>query len=183
MSESESFEIRAVSTRIVYENRWMKVREDAIARPDGRQGIYGVVEKKDFAVIAPFLGDRLILVEQYRYPVQRRYWEFPQGSWEDSVMEPEALARAELEEETGYVAGEIQHLGHLFGAYGYSSQGYDVFAARDLVPTAQNLDPEEIGLISKPFGVDDVRAMILGGTIQDATTVAVFGLLQLRGLL
>ncbi len=182
MTEATLPEIRTVSTRVVYENRWMTVREDAIVRQDGKPGIYGVVDKKDFAVIVPFLGDQLMLVEQYRYPVGARYWEFPQGSWEDTVISPEALARAELEEETGYTAGSIQNLGHLFGAYGYSSQGYNIFVAKDLSPTAKKLDAEEVGLISRPFPVAEVKAMILDGRIQDATTVAVFGLLQLRGL-
>lgn len=181
MLEAPFPEIRTVSTRVVYENRWMKVREDAVVRQDGKPGIYGVVDKKDFAVIVPFLGDGLVLVEQYRYPVGARYWEFPQGSWEDSTIAPEALARAELAEETGYAAGKVNHLGHLFGAYGYSSQGYDIFIARDLSPTAKNLDPEEIGLVSQPFPVAEVKAMILDGRIQDATTVAVFGLLVLHG--
>jgi ADP-ribose pyrophosphatase len=175
-------EIQTVSTRVVYENRWMTVREDAIVRADGKPGIYGVVDKKDFAVIVPFLGEQLILVEQYRYPVGDRYWEFPQGSWETSDIAPEALARAELEEETGYAAGEVRHLAHLFAAYGYSSQGYDIFVAKDLSPTSKNLDAEEIGLVSKSFAVDEVRAMILDGRIKDAATVAVFGLLVLRGL-
>jgi ADP-ribose pyrophosphatase len=176
-------EIRNVSTRVVYQNRWMTVREDQIVRVNGQPGIYGVVEKNDFAVIVPFLGDQLILVEQYRYPVQGRFWEFPQGSWERTSIAPEALARAELEEETGYAAGQVTHLGHLFAAYGYSNQGYDIFVAKDLSPTAKNLDPEEAGLISKPFSIDEVRAMILDGRIKDATTVAVFGLLQFRGLI
>jgi ADP-ribose pyrophosphatase len=183
MSEAPFPEIRTLSTKVVYENRWMTVREDAIVRQDGNPGIYGVVDKKDFAVIVPFLDDHLLLVEQYRYPVGARYWEFPQGSWEDTVVTPEALARAELEEETGYTAGRIDHLGHLFGAYGYSSQGYNIFAAKDLSPTAKNLDAEEVGLVSRPFPVADVRAMILDGRIQDATTVAVFGLLVLHGLI
>jgi ADP-ribose pyrophosphatase len=46
-------DIRTTATRIVYENRWMRVREDAIVRQDGSPGIYGVVEKSDFAIIAP----------------------------------------------------------------------------------------------------------------------------------
>ena len=61
----------------------MRVREDMIRRRDGSTGIYGVVEKPDFVVIVPVEDDgRVHLVEQYRYPVKGRYWEFPQGSWE-----------------------------------------------------------------------------------------------------
>ncbi len=106
-------DIETLSSRVVYENRWMRVREDAVRFRDGTPGIYGVVEKVDFTVIAPLDSDgRLHLVEQYRYPIGRRAWEFPQGSWEDRPdADPLALARGELREETGLDAGEIVHVG------------------------------------------------------------------------
>lgn len=76
-------DIERICSRVVYENRWMRVREDAVRRRDGSDGIYGVVEKPDFVVIVPMEEDgRLHLVQQFRYPVGGRYWEFPQGSWE-----------------------------------------------------------------------------------------------------
>ena len=83
MAADESVNIETTSTRLVYENRWMRVREDTIRRRDGSTGIYGVVEKPDFVVIIPVEDDgRVHLVEQYRYPVKGRYCELPQGSWE-----------------------------------------------------------------------------------------------------
>ena len=67
-------EIQTTGTRIVYENRWMRVREDTIRRQDGSAGIYGIVEKPDFVVVAPVEDNgRLYLVDQYRYPVKGRY--------------------------------------------------------------------------------------------------------------
>jgi ADP-ribose pyrophosphatase len=71
MAADESINIETTSTRLVYENRWMRVREDTIRRRDGSIGIYGVVEKPDFVVIVPVEDDgRVHLVEQYRYPVK-----------------------------------------------------------------------------------------------------------------
>ncbi len=125
-------EIETLSSRIVYENRWMRVREDRIKRENGAHGIYGVIEKPDFAVIVPIENDSVYLVEQYRYPVKGRYWEFPQGSWEGEEIEPIDLARAELKEETGLMADEMTRMGHLFEAYGHSCQGYCAFIARGL---------------------------------------------------
>lgn len=85
-----SAEIKTLGSKTVYANRWMTVREDAIERPSGHRGIYGVVEKADFAVIAAVQDRQMYLVEQYRYPVAGRYWELPQGSWESSAqIEPE----------------------------------------------------------------------------------------------
>jgi hypothetical protein len=71
--------VMTVGSRLVYRNAWMSVREDAVLLDDGSPGLYGVVDKPDFALIIPRDAERLWLVEQYRYPVQRRAWEFPQG--------------------------------------------------------------------------------------------------------
>jgi ADP-ribose pyrophosphatase len=176
--------IERTASRIVYQNRWMRVREDEIRRADGTSGIYGVVEKPDFVVIAAIEDDRLYLVEQYRYPVGERFWELPQGAWETVPnADPLDLARAELREETGLRAATMIHAGHLFQGYGYATQGYHVFYATDLVAGAPDLDAEEQDLISRGFALTDVDDMIREGIIQDATTVAALGLLRLRGFL
>src|SRR5215467_7163905 len=94
--------IRTTGTRVVYSNRWMKVREDQIERADGSRGIYGVIEKPDFALIIPIDNGEVYLVEQYRLPVAGRFLEFPQGSWEQKPnADPLDIARGELQEETG----------------------------------------------------------------------------------
>ncbi len=69
--------IQRISSRIVYQNPWMQLREDVIQRPDGSQGIYSYVDKPDFALIIPVERDGFHLVNQYRYPVSHRSWEFP----------------------------------------------------------------------------------------------------------
>ena len=61
--------IRQLSSRVVYRNTWMTVREDEIERDNGARGIYGVVEKYDSAIILAIDGDQVYLVEQYRYPL------------------------------------------------------------------------------------------------------------------
>ena len=180
MSEKE---IETLSSRLVYENRWMRVREDAIRRNDGSTGIYGVVEKSDFAVIIPLQEGSIFLVEQYRYPVGDRYWELPQGSWEGREIGAEELAKAELKEETGLVAGKMARLGELFEAYGYSSQKFHVFLATGLEQGEGEPETEEQGLIARSFPVPEVESMILDGRIVDCATVAAIGLLKLKGLL
>jgi len=176
--------IRTTATRIVYENRWMRLREDEIVHPDGSPGIYGVVEKADFAVIAAVENGQIHLVEQYRYPVQGRYWELPQGSWENAPgTEPLHLARAELREETGLTAASMLHVGHLFECYGYSNQGFDIYLATGLTQGEASREHTEQDMISRAFPVHEVLAMISGGAIKDAATVATLGLLRLKGLI
>jgi ADP-ribose pyrophosphatase len=182
---SESVDIETLDTRVVYENRWMRVREDSIRRRDGSNGIYGVVEKPDFVVIAAMEDDdRLHLVQQFRYPVRARYWELPQGSWEQAPeADPLDIARGELREETGLDASEIAYAGHLFQGYGYATQGYHIFIARGLSRNNVARESEEQDLKARAFALADVERMIREGEIKDATTVAVLGLLRLKGLL
>jgi ADP-ribose pyrophosphatase len=185
MVDKTAKEITTVGTKVVYENRWMRVREDAIRRQDGSKGIFGVVEKPDFVVIVPVEADGSVhLVEQYRYPVGGRFWEFPQGSWEhEPGADPLEVARGELQEETGLVAEQMTYAGHLFQGYGYATQGYHVFLAQHLRRTAVELDHEEQDLITQQFSPSVLVKMIRDGAIKDATTIAALGLLQLKGLL
>lgn len=109
-------DIEKLARRTVYKNRWMKVHEDSVRFPDGSEGIYGVVDKEDFTLIVPRHDDgHYQLVQQFRYPVGGRYWEFPQGSWETKPgTAPEKVALGELEEETGFTTKSLTKLGHLF---------------------------------------------------------------------
>ncbi|MFC4171910.1 NUDIX domain-containing protein [Microvirga sp. GCM10011540] len=176
-------DITTVATRIVYENRWMRVREDEIRHRDGSCGVYGVVEKTNFAVIVPVEDSSTYLVEQYRYPVKGRYWEFPQGAWEQAPdTDPLVLAGAELLEETGLTADEMVQVGHLFEGYGYSTQSYDVYLARGLAQHNARRERTEQDMVCRRFGIDEVEQMIVGGMIKDAATVAAFGLLRLQKL-
>jgi len=176
-------EIETIGSRVVYQNRWLKLREDRIRRSDGTEGVYSVVEKTDFVVIAPIQNGIVHLVEQYRYPVRQRGWELPQGSWEDAPgTDPDVLARAELREETGLSAATLIHAGYLYLAYGFSSQGYHIYLASDLTNGERDLDAEETGLITRAFPLAEVEQMIIDGTIKDATTIAALGLLRLKGL-
>ncbi|MCX9155356.1 NUDIX hydrolase [Niveibacterium sp. 24ML] len=177
-----SAEIECLASEVVYRNRWLRVREDRIRRPSGAEGIYGVVEKPDFVVIAPIENGMIYLVQQYRYPVAGRFWELPQGAWEDSPdAAPERLAAGELREETGLVASSIRNAGHLYLAYGFCNQGYHVFLASGLSHVGEQRDAEEEDLIARAFPLGTVDAMITKGEIKDATTVAALGLLRLKG--
>lgn len=174
-------EIRATGSKIVYQNRWMRVREDAIVRQDGSEGIFGVVEKPDFALVIPYEDGGFHLVEQFRYPVAGRFWEFPQGSWEDSpTADPLALARGELREETGLRAGTLEPLGYLYEAYGYCDQGFQVLLATDLTPGESDLDSEETGLISRWFSEAGLWELVSAGRLRDAPSLAALALFHRR---
>ena len=174
---------RKLSGRTVYENRWMRVREDRIRFPDGSDGIYGVVDKEDFVVIVPIHDDgRFELVRQFRYPVQRRMWEFPQGAWETRPgSDPAAVALGELAEETGLRARALDKLGYLYPANGFCSQGCHVFRATGLTPGTLNRDPEEQDLETARFTRAEIDRMIAAGEIRDAAVLAALYLLDRSG--
>ena len=177
-------EINTLSSRVVYQNKWMTLREDRIVRESGNEGIYSVVEKPDFAIVIAVEDGLVHMVEQYRYPIGERQLEFPQGAWEENPdADPQVLAAGELQEETGLIAKQWDYVGYQYLAYGFCDQGYHIFVARDLTMTKKNLDPEEEGLLSKTVSVKELEAKILAGEIKDATTCNAFGLARLKGLL
>jgi 8-oxo-dGTP pyrophosphatase MutT (NUDIX family) len=172
-------ELVATSSKVVYRNRWMTVREDETLRFDGHRGIFGVVTKPDFALIVPYSDGGFHLVEQYRYPVRGRYWEFPQGSWDGQPdADPVALAAGELQEETGLQAGSLVWLGHLFAAFGYCDQGFNILLATHLVRGETKLDDEERGLVSRWFSEEEVWLLIAEGRFKDAPSIAALALFE-----
>ncbi|MFQ3196638.1 MAG: ADP-ribose pyrophosphatase [Paraglaciecola sp.] len=179
-----SEEIQTLASKIIYENKWMRLREDKIRRNSGSEGIYGVVEKPDFVVILPVHDGYVHLVEQYRYPIKKRCWELPQGAWEQNPEADHALlAAGELREETGLVASSMQYLGEQYLAYGFCDQKYHIYFATGLTFTGTNLDTEEEGLITQKVTLDCFEKMILSGEIRDASTVNAYGLAKLKGVL
>ena len=177
-------EFKTLSSKIVYENKWMKLREDEFERDSGSQGVYTVVDKPDFVVIIAIENDDIYLVEQYRYTVSIRALEMPQGAWEGQYdVEPEKLAAGELKEETGLIAKSMTYVGYQYLAYGFCSQGYHVFLASDFTQGEQELDQEEEGLLCKKVKLSQFEKMIIEGDIKDATTVNAFGLAKLKGFL
>lgn len=171
--------IRTLSTREVYRNPWLRLREDQIERTNGARGIYGVVEKDDCAVILPLDGDTVWLVEQFRYTIGQRALELPQGGWETADVDPEELARGELREETGLVAETMTRLGELWIAYGFARQKQHVFLARSLRMESSDPDPEEHDLVVRTATVAEFERMMLDGTIQDCCTIAAWGLYRM----
>jgi 8-oxo-dGTP pyrophosphatase MutT (NUDIX family) len=175
-------EIRRLGGREVYRSPWMSVREDDVEFPSGLTGTFSVVDKEDFVLVLPFADDGFWLVQQYRYPVGRREWEFPQGGWPAGHSgTPAELAAAELREETGFTAASLHHLGRLYAAYGFCSQGYDVYLATGLTPGEAEREDTEADMIHEWRSLEEIRTMIPRGEFSDAHSVAALTLYNLRG--
>lgn len=170
-----------LSSRQVYANPWMVVREDQVRRVDGSDGIFGVIDKPDYALIIPLDGDRLHLVEQFRYPLGLRRWEFPQGTAPDRAdADPLELARRELREETGLRAARMTQIGLLDVAPGMSSQRGRVFLATELTVGAPDRELSEQDMRAAWFERSEVSRMVRDGEVTDAQSIAALGLLLLH---
>lgn len=165
----------------MYANDWMTVREDVIRRADGSAGLYGVVDKPDYAlVIARHRDGSFMLVEQFRYPLGLRRWEFPQGTVGLARLDPAELAARELREETGLAAGTMTLLGVLDVAAGMSSQRGRVFLATGIAEGTPDREPEEQDMHSAWFDRAEIEAMIRAGEITDAQSIAAWTLMAIH---
>jgi 8-oxo-dGTP pyrophosphatase MutT (NUDIX family) len=159
------------STRLVYENPWIRLREDQVTRPDGKAGIYGVVEFKNNAVgVLPVDEDgRVWLVGQYRYPLRAYSWEIPEGGGPLGEP-PETTAERELREETGLRAAHLELVSTVHLSNSVSDELGFVFRATGL--TQGERAPEGTERIEvRRFQWQEVYAMLQRGEITDSLSV------------
>lgn len=174
-------EIRRLASHEVYRTPWMSIREDDVEFPSGLRGTFSVVDKADFVTVLPYADGGFWLVQQYRYPVGSREWEFPQGGWSAGrTGSARQLAEVELREETGFRAASLTHLGRLFAAYGYCSQSFDVYLAEDLTAGSAEREATEADMICEWRSADELRAMMRDGEFRDAHSLAAYSLFALR---
>jgi ADP-ribose pyrophosphatase len=159
-----------VSSRQVYDNSWISVREDQVIRPDGESGIYGVVHYKNIAVgVLPVEDDHVYLVGQYRYPLGRYSWEIPEGGCPEGE-EPLRAAQRELREETGLEAGRWRRLGDAYLSNSVADEYAVWFLATELVPGEQRLEGTE-AINVRRLPLREVLDMALNGQITDALSL------------
>ncbi len=171
VSASELNPWRRVSRRVAYENPWIEILHDEVVRPDGKPGIYGVVHFRHLAIgVVPVdASDRVLLVGQFRYTMDRYSWEIPEGGG-DFDESPEEAARRELVEETGYSGGKWRELCRAELSNSVTDEITILFVASDLdAGPASPEGTEQLQLRWVPF--DEVMAMIRRGEITDAMTI------------
>jgi len=162
---------KTLGSRVVYENPWIRVREDDVIRPDGKSGIYGVVETRiATGVVALTADEQVILVGQYRYPLSAYSWEIVEGGADDQETPIQAVQR-ELREEAGYVAKHWEQLGPLIHLSNcFSSEVAYLFLATDLEHVGACPDGTE-QLAVKSVPLTEAVAMVERGEITDAMSV------------
>jgi 8-oxo-dGTP pyrophosphatase MutT (NUDIX family) len=160
-----------LSSRLVYDNPWISVREDQVLRPDGQPGIYGVVHFKNRAIAVLPVDDqgRVWLVGQHRYPLDLYSWEIPEGGCPDSET-PEATAHRELREETGLAAGSLELVATAHLSNSVSDEVAYIYRATEL--TEGPVDPEDCEqLVVRRVEWAEAWSMLQRGEITDSMSV------------
>jgi ADP-ribose pyrophosphatase len=170
------------STRQVYQNKWISLREDIVELPDGRTTVYGVVTCSECVGVLPFLDPNTVLmIKQYRYVAKRVTWEMPTGGMHRGESREDAAQR-ELAEEIGYRAGKLIWLSTLQTSKSVMDETAHLFLGEDLVKV--ELPPDETEFIEvRPFPFTEVLRMVLRSEITDSMTIiAVLHAARLLGL-
>lgn len=171
---------RTLSSRKVYDNAWISVREDAVVRPDGEGGIYGVVHFKNIAIgILAIEDDSIYLVGQYRYPLNRYSWEIPEGGCGEGE-DPLDAARRELEEETGLHAANWEKMGEAHLSNSVSDEHAIWFLATGLTQGKHSPEGTE-QLKVRRVSFQEASAMVLRGEITDALSLLAIMQYQIAG--
>ncbi|MEL7369129.1 MAG: NUDIX hydrolase [Myxococcota bacterium] len=167
---------RTLSSREVYRNPWIRVREDEVLRPSGQPGIYGVVEMKIATAIVTLTEDEnVVLVGQWRYPFDEYSWEIVEGAADDGESPRDAAAR-ELREEAGLGADHWQTLGKPVAlSNSVTNEVAHIFLARELHPLPAAPDETEL-LKLRQIPLKQAVRMATDGEIIDA--LSVIGLLR-----
>ena len=172
MTEIRENPWKTKSSRIAYQNSWIRVREDQVIRPDGGPGLYGVVEiRPSVGVVAMNERDEIVLVGQWRYALARHSWEIPRGGSHPGEADMLAVAKRELAEEAGVQAAHWEPLGSVDVCNGVTDDVQTLFRATQLSSTDRKLDPEEDIVVEwRPF--EEALQMALDGRITEVCSVA-----------
>lgn len=167
-------EWQTVDTKVPYQNKWLKIREDSVINPIGKPGIYGVVElANDVVYIVPVDSDgNFYLIQQFRYPIEKVTWEFPAGQTDGE--NPEIAARREFVEETGFTSSSLHKLGVIAVDTGFCKNMAHLFIAQELTKETEELDALDGIIKAKPFSFEEIRAMIMNGEIICPHTITAF---------
>lgn len=161
-----------LSSRVAYENPWIRVCHEEVKTPSGHEGIYGVVHFKGTAVgVVPLDNEgNTWLVRQSRYTLNEFTWEIPEGGAKEGESTL-VCARRELAEEAGLIATDWEELLRIHTSNSVTDEAGVLYLARGLSPCAQNLDPTEDIEVRK-LPLKEAIQMVLRGEITDALSIA-----------
>lgn len=157
---------------LMYEGSILKVYKDKMEFAGGNTEDWDYIHHDGAAAVVPVLPDgRILMVKQYRSALDRETLEIPAGKLDAPTEDPKLCAGRELEEETGYASENLQWLITVRTMVAFSNEKVEIYVARDLIPTKQNLDENEYIHVGA-YSLEELKKRIFSGEIQDSKTIA-----------
>ncbi len=162
---------KVIESRVLFSGKVFDLKVDKIEYDSGNPGIREVAVHPGGAVVVPVLdNDRIIIVKQYRYPLNKTILELPAGKL-NKDEDPLVCAVRELEEETGYKAGRIEKLGAICTSPGFCTEILHIYLANELIPGNHNREEGEYGMEILELTFKEAEEKIKRGEIIDAKTI------------
>ncbi|MBQ7907089.1 MAG: NUDIX hydrolase [Clostridia bacterium] len=164
----ELFE-KKLSSKQIFDGKIVKLFVDTVQLPNGNEATREIVRHPGAVCVVPVTDDgQVIMVRQFRYPFEQVLLEIPAGKLEPGEDPLEAVKR-ELEEESGAVAGKIQHIGELYTTVAIFDEKIQIYLTTDLTFKDSHPDEDEFVEVTK-IPLDTLVTMIMNGEIKDAKT-------------
>ena len=179
----EQLKEHQVSSELVFDGQILHVHFDQIKLPNGNPTTREVIRHVGAVCVIPVTDSGMVVMErQYRYPIDQVILEIPAGKLDSKEEDPEAAAKRELEEETGYTAKEWIELGDYYPTPAYCDERITLYLARGLNRGQRHLDEDEF-LNFEAVPLADLVEDVMSGRITDGKTqVAVLKAARMLGL-
>ena len=164
--------VKRTGRTLVHEGTVLKMYQDHMVFANGNTEEWDFIHHDGAAAVVPVLEDgRIIMVRQYRNALERETIELPAGKLDDPDEPGIECAARELEEETGYRSESLEWLLTLRTTVAFCDEKIDIYLARNLVPTKQNLDEDEYVDV-EIYTLEELKELIFTGKIEDSKTIA-----------
>ena len=164
-------EFRRIKRELAYQGTIMKIYKDYV-EVNGHEAVWDFFHHNGGAAVIPVTKEgKILMVRQYRNAIDRFTLEIPAGAFDTTNESGAVCVARELEEETGYKAGSVEWLITIRSMVAFCNEKVEIFVAKDLITSKQNLDEEE-SIELEEYTIEELREMIFRGEIEDSKTVS-----------